>query len=272
MADYTISKEITNNVYPVISSATSDLLGRCEPLITPDKLKLLYLKGIDLSDYSSDDLKILIEYAVNTFESESKLFVNKVQMKERIPYDRALYAKFLYMKTQHGPIISVEDLSVVSSNGENIFRLPASWVDMGQSHRRQLNLLPILALLGANSLVDGSQNNAGLVFLQAINGFSWLPAFWTVTYTVGLSHIEGQVPKIVNEIIGMIAAIDILSAKQAQIKYNSTSISQDSLAQSSSGPGNQTYQPRIQMLEEKKAKMMGQVKAKFFQKYYLSNV
>ena len=82
MADYTISKEITNNVYPVISSATSDLLGRCEPLITPDKLKLLYLKGIDLSDYSSDDLKILIEYAVNTFESESKLFVNKVQMKE----------------------------------------------------------------------------------------------------------------------------------------------------------------------------------------------
>lgn len=272
MADYSDSKQISTKMYPVIAKETSNLFTRVEPLITPSKLKSKFLKGIDVSDYSNTDLKNEIEFAMSEFESESKLFVNKVQFQERLPFDRNLYKKFVYIKTQHGPIISVDDLSVISSNGEQIYKLPASWLEMGYAHKRQINLIPILSIFGATGLVDGQPSNAGLVFLQAINNYQWLPAFWTITYTVGLCHQEGQVPKLINDIVGMTAAMEILSAKQTQIKYNSTSISQDGISQSASGQGPQTYQARIQMLEEKRHKLMSQVKAKFHQKYFLSNI
>jgi hypothetical protein len=273
MADYDESKSFGTNVYPVESSDTSNLFGRAEPLLTPAKLKSKYLKGIDeLFEYTNADLKNEIDYAMNEFEVESKLFVTKVQFKERIPFDRNLYKKFVYIKTNNGPILSVEDLSVVSSNGEKIFRLPPTWLEVGLAHKRQINLMPILTIFGANGLLDGQPSNAGLIFIQAINNYQWLPAFWTITYTCGLSHIEGQVPKIVNDIIGMTAAIEILGVLQNKIKYTSTSVSQDSISQSASGLGPQTYKLRIDMLESKRAKLMGQVKAKFHQRYFLSNI
>lgn len=273
MADYSDPKVFGTNVYPVESVETSNLFGRSESLLTPAKLKSKFLKGVDhLDDYSNTDLKNEIEYAINEFELESKLFVTKVQMKERIPFDRNLYKKFVYFKTNNGPILSIEDLSVVSSNGEQIYKLPPSWLEMGYAHKRQVNLIPILSIFGATGLVDGQPSNAGLVFLQAINNYQWLPAFWTITYTVGLCHHDGQVPKIINDVIGMTAAIEILNVLQLKYKYTSTSISQDGLSQSASSMGPQTYKIRIDALEAKKAKIMAQIKAKFHQKYYLSNI
>jgi len=135
-----------------------------------------------------------------------------------------------------------------------------------------VNLIPILSIFGAAGLLDGQPSNAGLIFLQAINNYQWLPAFWTITYTCGLCHVDGQVPKIVNDIIGMTTAIEVLSVLQNKIKYNSTSVGQDGLSQSASGQGTQTYKPRIEILETKRVKLMSQIKAKFYQKYYLSNI
>jgi len=273
MADYSSSKKILTDVYPVISNETSNLFGRVEGLITPEELKRKFLKGIDLSDYTDNDLKNEIEFAINEFELESRLFVNKVQFKERIPFDRNLYHKYVYIKTQHGPIVSIEDLSIVSSNGEVVYKLPTSWIETGQAHRRQINLIPILTLWGASATSSaGEPSNAGLIFIQAVSAFKWMPAFWTLTYTCGLSHIDGQVPKIINDVIGMAATIEILSVKQNQIRHTSTSISQDGISQSASGPGPQTYRARIEMLMAKRDKLLSQIKATFSSKYYLSNI
>lgn len=283
MADYSKSKKFgqtqTNgvtdgeavNMYPVYSSETTNLFGRVEGLITPKKLTSRFLKGIDVEDFSTLELKDYIEEALNEVEMLLHLNLTPVQYKERIPFDRDAYRSFVFFKTSHGPIMSIEKLSIQSSNGENIYNLPPTWIEMGQAHKRQVNLIPILSIFGAAGLQDGQPSNAGLVFLQAVNNFQWLPAFYTITYTAGICRKDGNLPKIVNRIVGITAAMHVLSQKAAQNKYTATAISQDGISQSASGPGPQVYQNRINDLETERERLIGHVRSKFNQKYFVTH-
>ncbi len=272
MVDYTVTKSFGTKVYPVEANETTNLFGRCEPIVTPEQLISRHLKGIDLSDFSNDELKDQIELAINDVELMSNLNIYKVSHKERIPYDRNLYKAFVYTKTNHKPILSVENMAVVSSNGEHIFTLPATWLEMGLAWKGQINLIPILTIFGGTNLSENQASNAGLIFLRAVNNFSFIPAFWTIEYTAGISHTEGQVPKNLNTIIGITAAIEILGIEQTKIKYNSTSISQDGLSQSASGKGPETYQPRIDALEARRTRLLEKTKSRFMNKYFLTNI
>lgn len=275
MADYTKSKSFGTKVYPVNAFATSDLMQRVEDLLTPELLISRYLKAQEKeikAKYSTEELKDQINLAMNEFELMSGLRINKVQDTERVPFDRDLYRSFVYIKTKHGPILSVEEITIQSSNGEQIYNLPADWIEVGYAHQRQLNLIPILSIFGAAGLQDGRASNAGLIFLQAINNFHWLPAFFTIKYTHGLSNTEGQIPIPVNQVIGMIAAIEILSDLQTANKYNSTSVSQDGVSQSASSAGTKIYAQRIEDLEKKRDKTLAKIKAVFSNKYFLSNI
>lgn len=275
MSDYQDSKKFGTKAYPVNAFATSDLMQRCEPLLTPELLISRYLKIQEKKireKFTDAELKDYINLAMNEFERTSKLVVNKVQDTERVPFDRDLYKSFVYIKTKHGPILSVEEINIQSSNGEQIYKLPPDWIEVGYAHQRQLNLIPILSIFGAAGLQDGRASNAGLIFLQAINNFQWLPAFFTVKYTYGLSNTEGQIPIMVNEVIGMIAAINVLSMLQSFYLQTSTSISQDGVSQSATGPGPKVYTQRIEDLEKKKDKALAEIKATFSMKYFLSNI
>ena len=272
MADYSNSKNFGTKTYPLESNFTSGLFRRVEPLVTPEILKSRYLHGVDISDYSNEEVKQEIELAIQEMELMTDLRFDKVQYTERIPFDRQLYQSFVYIKTNNGPIISVEEINIQSSNGENIYKLPPDWIEMGFAHKRQINLIPILSIFGAAGLQDGQPSNAGLIFLQAVNNFSWLPAFFTIKYTTGVCQKEGHLPTVINDLIGLTAAMEILSAKQNQITNNSTSISQDGISQSASGPGPETFQNRINILQQKRDMMLKKIKAEFHQKYYLSNI
>lgn len=275
MSDYSQSKRFGTKVYPVNAYATSELMQRVEPLLTPELLVSRYLKAQQkdiAAKFTDAELKDRIKLAANEFELMSGLKISNVQDTERVPFDRDLYKAFVYIKTKHGPILSVEEINIQSSNGENIYNLPPDWIEVGYAHQRQLNLVPILSIFGAAGLQDGRASNAGLIFLQAINNFQWLPAFFTVKYTYGLSQTDGQIPMSVNDVIGMIAAIDILSELQSLNKYSSTSISQDGVTQASSSPGPKLYVQRIEDLERKKEKMLAKLKAEFSNKYFLSNI
>lgn len=270
--NYPDSKGFGTLTYPVEALTTSNLLTRCEPMLDVEKLKSRHLKGVDITKYTDGELDQEIMLAMNEFELMSNLTVNRVVYKERIPFDRSAYKAFVYVKLNNGPIKSIEEMQIQSSNGENIYQLPADWIEMGFAHKRQINLIPILSIFGAAGLKDGQASNAGLIFIQAVNNFRWLPAFYTVTYTAGLTNKDGEVPVIVNDIIGMTAAIEILSSLQNNFLYNSTSISQDSISQSASGAGPQTFQPRIDKLMERRERMLKKLRAEFHQRYYMSNI
>lgn len=272
MADYTDSKERSQKAYPVEAKETSGLMTRVETMITPELLKSRYLHGIDLNDYTEDELKQEIMLAMNEIELLSGLTLNRVKFSERIPYDSRLYKNFLHFKTNHKPVLSVDSFAVESSNGQNIYKLPADWIEMGFAHKGQINLLPIMTVFGTSGTIASSAPDGALIFLQSLSNYNWLPAFWTIEYTAGICKEDGKVPVVVNDLIGLTAAMEILSAKQNLIVHNSQSLSQDGLSQSSSGQGPQTYQNRIDMLQAKRDKLLSRVKAIYHNKYFITNI
>lgn len=273
MADYTESKKFGTLVYPVEAKEVTPLFRRIEPILTPELFRSRYLKGLEeFNDYSDEELKDEIMRGMNEVELLTNLNLSKVQHKERIPFDRDMYQAFVFIKTNNGPVLSVEEILIESSNGENIYKLPPDWIEMGFAHKRQINLIPILSIFGAAGLQDGQPSNAGLIFIQAVNNYRWLPAFYSITYTSGVCHKDGYLPQVLNELVGLTAAIEIISNLQNRFIHNSTSISQDGISQSASGMGPKTFAPRLEELKERRAKILAKVKSKFTQKYYLSNI
>lgn len=271
--DFSESKKYGTKAYPVNAEITSDLLQRIEPMLTPEKLVSRYLKGIDLSSYTSEDLKDKIMLAMNNVELMTGLILTKTQFKERIAYDRDLYRSFVFTKTNKGPILSVERLAVVSSDGTRIFDIPTEWLEMGKAFMRQISVIPLLTVFNASGLEKGKANNAGLIFLQAVNAYHWVPSFWEISYTAGVCHQDGQMPVAINELIGMEAAIEILGALQTLVTVGSQSISQDGISQSSGlKNGGNIYQSRIEELTMKKEQVLKKIKAINHQKYFLSNI
>lgn len=269
-------KESTNLAYPVQAKDTSGLLTRVEPLLTPAKLKSRFLKGI-LEKYpnitfTNDELKDRINLALNDLELELKAPIFAEKFSERIPFDINLYKSYVHIRTNNGPILSVEDLSIVSSNSQNLFRMPAEWIDMGQAFQKQINVIPLLGAYG-KSEVSGSIASGGVAFLFIISRqTNFTPSFWTIEFTAGLCKNPGQVPVAINNLIGIYATMDILSELAPINSNNSVSLSQDGIGQSNSGPGIQIFQTRMQELEMRKQKLLGQLKRLYSQKYFISNI
>lgn len=266
------SKSFGNLTYPLEVAEASPLFKRTESIIDIELLKKRFLNGINITGYDDSDLQTSINYAMNEFELLSNLYIYPVKKKERLPFDRALYISYIHLKVNSGPVLTLDSLNIASADGVKIFTLPPEWVEMGFAHKKQFNVMPLLSLFGVYPMAATTNTNAGLIFLMAATNFTWLPAYWLIEYTVGLSNNDGQVPSIVNDIIGCIAAIDILSAKQAGIMENATSISQDGLSQSSSGAGNQQYANRISDLKERKERNLSKIKTIFHSKYFVSNL
>lgn len=273
MANYSKSKKLGTKAYPADTKESSNLFRRAEPLLTPEDLISRYLKNIpNIDTYTSDELKTEIEIAMNEIEVFTGIHLFKTQMKERVPYDHNLYKSFLFMKMNHRPILSVEKISVESTNGQTIYEIPLEWVESGFFHKGQINLLPILSVFGSTgSIVNGVPSGA-LIFLQGLSNFQFVPAFWMVEYTTGVSHKEGEMPVIINDLIGLTTAINLLNSLQSLNIYNSQSLSQDGISQSSSSAGPQIYQKKIEHLEQRRERILAQVKKIFHSKFFMSNI
>lgn len=282
--DDTNSKNNGTAMYPVHANQVSGLLRRCEPFLTAAMLKSRYLKGIPLQfpngdEFSDDDLTDKIMLAMNEAELLIGTTITREQFREKLPFDMALYNAFMHMKTEHGPIISLEELAIVASNNVNIYQVPSSWIETANFSKNLINVIPLLAAFGSTSVsgtpVGANGQNVGAAFLAiwtAYGNAGQVPAYWQVTYTAGVSNKEGQVPIAVNELIGVIAAMAILSLIAPSNIYNSQSLSQDGISQSSSGPGVNLYVRRLEELEKKKQELISKLKAIFSRRYFIGNI
>jgi hypothetical protein len=183
------------------------------------------------------------------------------------------------MKTEHGPIISIEALTITASNNQNIYQVPADWIETANFSKNLINVVPLLAAFGSSSIsgspVGANGQNVGAAFLAiwtAYGNAGHVPAYWQIEYTAGMSNKEGQVPIPVNDLIGVITAINVLSIIAPTNLYNSQSLSQDGISQSSSGPGNNIYARRIDELQAKKDELVAKLKAVFSRRYFIGNI
>lgn len=276
MADLSESKQYGTARYPINAQDTSGLLTRCEPLLTPDQLKRRFLKGINLTapngdTFTEEDLKDRIKIALNDIELDLNRIVTREQFSEKKAFDHSLYRSFIHLKSRQGPIVSLERLAITSANQDNIFEIPAQWIEPANFHRGQINVIPLLAAFGVNS-VQGAVGNAGIAFLAVIDGLNWVPAYWEIKYTAGLSTKEGHVPILVNKLAGTIAAIDLLSEIAAQNTRTSYSLNQDGIGKSEGNPGPQKYAQRIKDLENDRARLTSKLKGKFSSKFWVGTM
>jgi hypothetical protein len=270
-----IGKGYGTAIYPVHASVVSGLMQRVEPMLTPQQLKSRFLKGIPLfffngDTFSDDDLKDRIYLASNVAEVDLKVTITPEQFQNKLPFKQEDYKAYINLVAEQGPIISIEQLAIVSADKNTIFEIPAEWIETANFSKRLINVIPLLAAYGVNS-VQGAVGNAGIAFLSVMDGLNWVPAYWQIKYTAGMSNQEGKIPTVVNELIGCIAAIDILSEIAATFIFTSQSQSQDGISQSSSMPGPRIYQLRIEELMQKRAKLERQIRNIFSSRFFVGN-
>ena len=276
MADLTtFSKKYGTAMYPVSAIETSGLMQRCEPLITPEQLKSRFLKGIPLffsngDTFSDDDIKDRIYLASNAAELSLKTTVTREQRQEKLSFKNEDYKAYIHLTAEQGPIVSIEQLSIVSADQNEIFAIPAQWIETSNFSKRIINVIPLLAAYGVNQ-IQGAVGNAGIAFLAVLGGLNWVPAYWQIKYTSGVSSVEGKIPTVVNEFIGCTAAIDMLSQIAATFIFTSQSQSQDGISQASSGLGPRIYQLRIEELSAKRDKLEKQLRGIFSNKFIVGN-
>ncbi len=274
--EFVKDKQFWSAGYPVHMTRSSGLVKRCEPVLTPQLLISRYLKGIPLAfpngdSYSAEDIKDQIVLATNEVEMMCKITINREQFTDKVPFDIALYKSFIYLKTEQNPILAVQSVEIVSSDGYNVFKIPSSWLEPSNFSKGIVNVVPIL---GAYSVSTGGGVGAygGIPYLNVFSQLTFVPGFWQIVYQTGTSKIEGQYPVVINDLIGMTAAINMLSVITNMFLNNSQSLSRDGISQSSSGPGPRMYLPYIEELTKKRDTLAGKVKATFATKFLISNI
>jgi hypothetical protein len=202
-----------------------------------------------------------------------------VEFQEKLDFDFSKYKAFISLKTTNAPIISLEQLAIVSTNGQILFEIPAPWIEAANFNRSEINVIPLLASFGTQSVagspIVGNQPGNGITFMSLFNCYGTVnnaPAYWQVVYKAGLSSTEGVVPVPVNELVGTIAAINLLSMLALLFLQTSVSLSQDGISQSSSNMGPRMYALRIEELEKRRDALVVQVTALFGRRFYLSHI
>lgn len=274
MADYTTTKFAPGSdkgeVYPAGGKETD--WGRVEPLIDAEQIKNEILFGIPMVSYlqhpitkqraqlTDATIGRIIVRAVSKVEELTAATLFPVQFEEKKPFDRNDYQQFGYMKLNNRPVSSIESLTITASNQATLFTVPLEWVDTGHLTRGQVNIIPLtIATTNNSGQIINSSAGGGAAFLSLLAQHGWVPSFWQVRYTAG--YKDGMLPRIVNYLVGITAAIDILSMLGATLAMsNSASLGIDGLSQSSSGPGPNVYEVRIGQLKEEQKTYVKKVK------------
>lgn len=283
MADFTNAKAGAN---PFPNSATDADYKRNEPLLTPDQLIRRFLYGIDLSSQMKDPftgkpvrwtpemVQDIINGAMETAEVETGIFLRPVVFTEKHPFDRFAYASYGFFRLRNTPVTKILSVGVVPPTGEVVYSMPLEWVETAYSPSGQINIIPMTAAqVGGSStgIFPGYSSNGGAFYLTVVQNAGWVPAYWQIEYEAGFC--DGMVPRFVNDYIGAIAAMEILSMlATTYAKVQSTSLGIDGLSQSVSTPGPQIFKVRLEELEKKRDLLRKKLKGMFSKKVFASSL
>ena len=255
---------------------SSGAFSRVESMLTPEMMRSRFLFGIPMwsflpdpisgkrQEYTSDMQKDAITRAINRLELHGGFSIQPVQKTKRLPFDRLEYQNFGYFQLPDKPITSVISLMVKpAADLGAVYVVNPAWIDPGQFQRGQVTIIPYqpataMAYSPAGIMPVGG---GGSVFLATLGQCSWVPSMWEVTYICGFD--EGRVPVVINELIGTMVAINILSELGATNRRGNYSVGMDGASQSVSTGGPNVYSDRIKQLLEDKAILLNKLRKKF---------
>lgn len=287
MSDYTDSKGLPPSAagqeggsYPQNIVDTS--WNRLEPLLTPGQLRFRHLFGIPLVSKFKDPttgkpmvmtdpiIQDYIRRAVSDAELEVGIDIFPNKYSAKLPFDKCEYEQFGYFQLERKPVATIDKLTVRPADNLDVFNVPLDWVETAYMTAGQVNIIP-LTLAFVNGDTVNTQGGGGAVFLSILGNKPWVPAFWGIEYTTGFK--DGIIPTPVNELIGVIAAMKILSQLAATYAgVTTTSLGIDGLSQSIGTPGPQIFKIRMQELGEERALLVRKLKVLFGQTMFSGNV
>lgn len=269
-----MKKAVRPSAYPIFIQTPSGIFSRTEPLLTVDLFRLRFLNGIekiipDAASVLTDEfLKDKIIVALNEAELliGNPIVLEKVV--ERLAFDYNQYKHFIYLRTQYR-IIGIESIKIQGANEEDFFVVPPQWIELGRAYQRQINIIPLMGASYTHTMAptSGVAPYGAFVFMLQ-RYFHFIPSYWTIEYYTGFSHKAGKVPIILNELIGIIATLNILSQLAPFNKNNAITLTQDGISQSSSNPGIQIFAQRMAELENRKNTILEKIKKAMAQKVF----
>jgi hypothetical protein len=286
------AKKGTGSVFPDGVYDASNGQDRVEPFLTPEKFISRFMWGIPLvspitkQKLSDEDIKDYITRGANQLELDAQVDIFPVIRRHRLPFDPNLYYQWIYLEVPNKPIQKVVRAAICSASyldtgpdnenakypsGANIYEIPTDWIEMGNARRGTLNVIPInpaFTAIGTGDAVGAT----GAAILAFIGQMGWVPSYWTVECVHGFCSEDGNVPQMINEAIGMAAAIKLLSNLYPLFRVTSQSLSIDGLGQSNSDQLQQLLQVKMQQLQTDYQKIVNRVKAMVSNKMFSSNV
>lgn len=185
---------------------------KVEPIVTVKKLKQVYLYGINITDDNGDELpdsvyQQYIDNAISMLEHFLDLSITPIyDFVEDKDYRLNDYSEWGYFQLNNYPVIAISKMELVyfrdsSGNPETIQEIPTEWMRL-QPHDGIVRLIPN-ARFPANLQVSQTGN-----YFPEILRTNMVPHLWRVTYDYGFC--DGKVPTLMNQAIGMMAAMQAL--------------------------------------------------------------
>ena len=256
---------------PVIATHLEENQGTGEPgitrhgpIISPDELKDEYLFGVPMKaaltgqEISDETLKKFIRKAIAEVEQAVRIPVAPVQVvDEKHDYERADDTQFSTKKLMRFPVIQIDAIKALwpgRNDGQEIC-FPTSWGELNP----ETGVLRLVPKTGTSLNSDAnfifSTGHGGIPF----SSMKHWPGMWRISYTAGFPH--DKVPDSINDLIGTIAALKLLSQMGPAIfPLGSYSTGIDGMSQSTSSAGPQWLKGRIQELTEERERMITQLK------------
>ncbi len=235
-------------------------------LITPQELQTIWLAGVNLNDSTGTPFpniiyETLIKSAISWFEEETHIFVLPTTItNEPHDYHRDEYGDFCFIKVYNYPLQSVQSLIASYPTGQTLLLYPASWI------RIYINAGEIRVTPTNGSLSQILIGQSGSYMPLLSGSMPYFPQLFKVNYTAGFK--KDEIPDVVNQIIGMKAAIGMLAIANNSVLQpgiGSASVDIDGLNQSMTvasgkyGP----YSPMINIYQDLMKDMVANVKLKY---------
>lgn len=258
--------------------------SRTEALLTPDLFVQRFLRGVPLVSrlknpltgkpdvWTPAILQDAILRAVAQVEIQTGVEVFPVQHDEPIPFDRVNFETYGYFRLKHRPVLSIDQLSIRPANnvqGSLVWPVPKEWISFQNADKGQINIVPLVA---ANTQVfyQAQTTNGAAFIMTFLTAIPFVPSFWQCLYTTGFA--EGNIPKVLNELVGCTAAIEILGEIAATNIYSSYSMGIDGMSQGQSGDGPRVFETRIKQLEDRRRMLEQKFKAIYGVKLAMGNI
>jgi hypothetical protein len=276
-SDYLKSKKNSSSTFPseAIDAAS---FSRLQPLITPEQLKSRYLRGLTLispitrTAPTSEELKDDIIRAASLVEMDLKITIFPVKHRKRLPFQREDYDSYIYTLLPDKPILSIDKMSITSSNDTDIYVLPKEWIDPANFNYGLVNVIPLSpAAAGSGSSLIMSTGSGVGNFLLFLGTQQYMPAYWQVEYTTGFNMEQG-IPAPINELIGMRAAMMTLQNLIPQVQFSSHSLGLDGLSQGQSNQAAQLYEKVYGMLQAQYDKISKDVASQYYSSIIMNSL